>query len=66
MEGAEERHRPWPLGMPARQLQGRFQRLGPAVGEEDALRRGAGGELSKALREVDLRLVVEVGPRHVD
>ena len=65
MERAEERDGPRPAGVPAGQLQARFERLGPAVGEEDALGPGAGREFRQLLGQVDLRLIVEIGAGHV-
>ena len=65
MEGAEEGDGPRPSGVPAGQLQARFERLGPAVGEEDALGPGAGRQLRQLLGQVDLRLIVEIGAGHV-
>ena len=65
VKGAEEGDGPRPPGVPAGQLQGRFERFGPAVGEEDPLRRCARRDLGQPLGQVDLRLVVEIGARHV-
>src|SRR5205823_9931967 len=66
VERPEERQRARAAGVPAGQFQPRLQRFGTAIGEEDALGRHAGRDLRQALGQVDLRLVVEVGPRHVD
>ena len=65
MKGAEEGDGPRTARVPAGQLQAGFQRFGAAVGEEDALARLAGRHLGQPLRQVDLRLVVEIGARHV-
>src|SRR5437868_5653100 len=66
MKGPEKRQGPRTARMPARQLEPRLERLGAAVGEENALGRRPRGQLREALGEVDLRLVIEIGPRHVD
>lgn len=52
-------------GVPAGQLQSRFQRFRPAIGEEDLLRRRAGSDGRQPFRQGDLRLVVEIGAGHV-
>ena len=65
MKGAEEGDDAGPAGVPARELEGGLEGFGAAVGEEDAARAGRVAGLGQALRQVDLRLVVEVGAGHV-
>ena len=53
------------VGVPARQLERGLDGLRPAVGEEYPLGRRTRGQFRQALRQIDLRTVIEVGPRHV-
>src|SRR5262245_39207010 len=50
----------------SRQLQCRLDRFGTAIGEKHSFRRWTGRGLSQALRKIDLRLIVKIGPGHVD
>jgi hypothetical protein len=65
VEGTEKRHGPAAAGMPPGQLQSCFDRLSAAIGEKHTLGRRAGRDLGEFLGQVDLRAIVEVGPRHV-
>ena len=63
---AEERDDPLPLRVIARQLDRRLGRLGAGVGEERADVAVDRRDRGERLGQPDLRLVVEVRPRHVD
>src|SRR5262245_29180821 len=65
VEAAEERDDVLSPGGITRELQARLDRLGPRVAEERADATRDWRKRSELLRETDLRLVVEVGPRHV-
>ena len=66
VERSEERDDPRPLGVIARQLHGRLGRFGARVAEERPHLAFNRDERRHFLREPHLRLVVEIGPRHVD
>ncbi len=66
VEGVHEGEGPVAACVPPGQLEGRLDRLGAGVGEEDALGLRAGSECREPLGQPDLRRVVEVRARHVD
>ncbi len=65
VERAEERDQERALGVVARQLDGRFVRLGARVAEEALDLAVDRDDAADLLGQPHLRLVVEVGPRHV-
>src|SRR5262249_8417247 len=66
VESAEESDGARAMRVPAGQLEPCFERLGAAVGKEDALRRTARRQLREPLSEIDLWLIIEIGSGHVD
>ena len=62
---AEERDDVLPAGRVARQLEARLDRLGPGIAEERSHAALDRDDRRELLGESHLRLVVEVGPRHV-
>ena len=65
VERAEKGDHLLPLRVIAGQFEGRLDRLGPRIGEEDFLGKRAGRDLRQFFGQLELAAIIEVGPRHV-
>src|SRR5579884_268716 len=65
MERAKKRDELVAAGVIARQLDGGFIRFGAGVAEVNTFRTVAGSKRGKPLCQLHHRLVIEIGPRHV-